>query len=194
MQGRAVRRAGWWLAAGFALLQALLAGACWLGLHLYFESRDRATLQAHFESARSLLLAVDNAAALAAAAPRLYALLGDEHQLAVRLQGAHGQALYEQNAQHLPDTLSTHASAAPPLPMVRWQAQGSTWRATAIQITTRLPGAAPLTLAVGLNISAQDRLLRHLALALGLCVLLSSVLFATFAQLLLGRALGKMPA
>ena len=178
------------LSAACALLLALLAAISLLALQLHFESRDRAQLQAQLQTTRGLLTGVDNAAALAALPARLQAALADQSRLAVRVQGALGQPLYEQGPPAaLPASLMAQPSAAHPIALLQWQQDGHSWRGGALLMRLPLDGAAPLTVAMALDIQAQTIFLSSLRWALLAYVLLATLLFGLLARWWLGRAL-----
>ena len=178
------------LSAACALLLALLAAIGLLALQLHFESRDRAQLQSHLQTTRGLLTGVDNAAALAALPARLQAALADEPQLAVRVQGGLGQPLYEQGQPAaLPASLLAQPGAAQPMALLQWQQGGHSWRGSALLMRLPLDGAAPLTVAMALDIQAQTIFLSSLRWALLAYVLLATLLFGLLARWWLGRAL-----
>ena len=178
------------LSAACALLLALLAAISLLALQLHFESRDRTQLQSHLQTTRGLLTGVDNAAALAALPARLQAALADEPQLAVRVQGGLGQPLYEQGPPAaLPASLMAQPSAAHPIALLQWQQDGHSWRGGALLMRLPLDGAAPLTVAMALDIQAQTIFLSSLRWALLAYVLLATLLFGLLARWWLGRAL-----
>ena len=178
------------LSAACALLLALLAAISLLALQLHFESRDRTQLQSHLQTTRGLLTGVDNAAALAALPARLQAALADEPQLAVRVQGGLGQPLYEQGQPTaLPASLLAQPGAAQPIALLQWQQDGHSWRGGALLMRLPLDGAAPLTVAMALDIQAQTTFLSSLRWALLAYVLLATLLFGLLARWWLGRAL-----
>ena len=177
------------LTAACALLLALLAVVSLLALQLHFESRDRERLHAQLQAARALLTSVDHAAALAALPARLHHAFADEGDLAVRVQGALGQPLYEQGPQaSLPAHLLARPSPAQPAPLLSWHLDGRAWRGSAVLMRLPLDGAAPLTVALALDIGAQDAFVTRLRWTLIAYVLLAALAFALLARWLLGRA------
>lgn len=187
---RAARRLAALLTAACALAMGLLAAVGVLALQLHFEARDRSQLQAHLQAARALLVSVDHAGALAALPARLQASFGDEHALAVRVQGAFGQPLYEQGAQAaLPPALLAAPHAAQPAPLVDWRQDGRAWRGSALIMQVPLDGAAPLTVAMALDIEPHAAFTRHFGWALAAYVLLATLAFALLARWAAGRAL-----
>lgn len=180
-----------WLTAACALALALLATVSLLTLQLHFESRDRLRLRAHLTEARALLTAVDNTAALAALPARLQAQLGDEAQLAVRVQGAYGQPLYEQgpDAGWPAELLTRPRAAAEAAPLVNWRHDGRSWRGSALLLRMPMDGAVPLTVAVALDVGAQTAFLTSFGWVLASYVLLAALALALLARWLAGRAL-----
>lgn len=176
------------LTAACALLLALLGAVALLALQLYFESRDRELLQSHLQETRALLVRVDNAAALAALPAQLHAHFADERGLAVRVQGAYDQPLYEQGAlAGLPPELLAHPSAALPAPLRRWRQDGRAWRGSAAVMRMPLDGAAPLVVAVALDIQPHVAFTGALRWALIGYVLLATLVFGVLAYWTVGR-------
>ncbi|MDO5623864.1 MAG: hypothetical protein Q4G71_04160 [Pseudomonadota bacterium] len=172
----------WLLAGTGALAQALVASACLLALHLFFEAGDRERLQAHLQEANLLLARVDDAAALSALPARLQHSFSDEPGLAVRVQGAHGQPLYEQGAHTaMPPALLARPRSAPPAPLVSWHEDGHAWRGSALVMRMPLAGAAPLTVAMALDVQRQHAFLVSLRTMLLGCVLLGWLALAAIA-------------
>ena len=179
------------LASACALALALLAAVSLLALNLYFESRDRERLHAYLAEARGLLAQVDQTAALTALPAQLQVHFGDEHGLAMRVQDPLGQPLYEQApVAELPAALLARPSAAAqPAPLVSWRQDGHAWRGSAMQVRMPLDGAAPLTVAVAVDIGAQAAFLTHFSWVLVAYVLLAALLLALLAHWLVRRAL-----
>ncbi|MDO5288828.1 MAG: hypothetical protein Q4F13_04255 [Pseudomonadota bacterium] len=158
------------LAAVAALALGVVAGVCLLALHLFFESGDRDRLHAHLQETSALLARVDDTAALAALPGWLHQRFGDEPGLAVRVQGAHGQPLYEQAAHAaMPAALLARPHAAAPVPLVSWREQGRAWRGSALIMRVPLDGAAPLVVAMAVDVQRQHAFFTTLgAVLLGL--------------------------
>lgn len=155
------------LVAVAALTLAVVAAASLLALHLFFESGDRDRLHAHLQEVSALLARVDDTAALAALPEWLHQRFGDEPGLAVRVQGAWGQPLYEQGAQAaMPAALLAQPRAAAPAPLVRWREQGRAWHGSALIMRMPLDGAAPLAVAVALDVQRQHAFFTALGAAL----------------------------
>ena len=190
----AATRLGMLLAAACALLLGLLAAVSLLALHLHFESRDRELLHAHLQAARALLVRVDDTAALSALPARFETTFADEPALAVRVQGAYGQPLYEQGpASGLPPALLARPSASSqPAPLVTWQGDdGRTWRGSALVMRMPLEGASTLTVAMALDIEPHEAFIASFRWALIGYVLLASAAFAVLARWAAGRALAR---
>ncbi len=187
----AATRLALWLTAACALALALLAAVSLLTLRLHFESRDRERLHAHLAEARAMLTRVDQTAALAALPAQLQAHFSDERELAVRVQGAYGQPLYEQGADAgwPAELLARPPAAAQPAPLETWHHQGGHWRGSAVLLRLPLDGAAPLTVAMALEIGPQAAFLTSFGWVLAAYVLLAALLLALLARWLAGRAL-----
>lgn len=169
------------LAAAVAL--ALLAAVTLLAMSLHFEAQDRENLHQHMEKVRTVLARVDNAEALATLAPQLELVLGGQSHLAVRVQGAHGQPLFEQNTPaQWPRDLLARASPSDLSPLLTWRAGPSTWRGTARILRMPLDGAAPLTVAAALDVQDHESFLASFRIAL-----IGYVIFAVLAFALLAR-------
>ncbi|MDO5692905.1 MAG: hypothetical protein Q4G70_10555 [Pseudomonadota bacterium] len=183
------------LTAVSALALALLALVSLLALNLYFESRDRDRLHAHLAQARVLVARVDQTAALTLLPRQLFDEFGDERDLAVRVQGPLGQPLYEQGAHaEMPASLLGQPSAAAqPAPLVSWRQDGRAWRGSAMLMRLPLEGAAPLTVAVAVDIQAQAAFVTSAVWVLAGYVLLASLVLALLARWLAGRALAGRP-
>ncbi|WP_333705147.1 hypothetical protein [Ottowia beijingensis] len=181
-----------WLTAACTLALALLAAVSLLALNLHFESRDRERLHAHLAEARALLARVDQTAALTSLPAQLRAQFGDEADLAVRVQDPLGQPLYQQGPNtDLPEALLARPSAAAqPAPLVTWRQDGHAWRGSAMLIRMPLDGAAPLTVAMALDIAPQATFLTSFGWVLAGYVLLAALGLALLARWLVGRALG----
>jgi len=178
------------LTVACAVLLSLLAAVGVLALQLHFESRDREQLHDHLRAARALLASVDNAGELAALPARLQASFGDEPELAVRVQGALDQTLYEQGEPAaLPARLLAHPSAAQPAPLMTWRQDGRAWRGSAVVMRMPMPGAAPLTVAMSLDIQPHEGFMRSFRWALMGYVLLTTLAFALLARWATRRAL-----
>ncbi|QTD45117.1 hypothetical protein [Ottowia testudinis] len=182
------------LATACALLLGLLAAVSLLALHLHFEARDRALLHTHLQAARALLVGMDNTAALTALPARFEAAFADEPALAVRVQGAYGQPLYEQGpAAGLPPALLTRPSvSAQPAPLVTWRGgDGRTWRGSALAMRLPLEGASTLTVAMALDIEPHESFMASFRWTLIGYVLLAVAAFALLARWAAGRALAR---
>lgn len=167
---RAARRVA---VAGCALL-ALLALALALAVQMFFESSERARLHAHAQQAREVLAATDSAAALAQLPERLQQRFGALPDVALRVQGAFGQTLYEQGAP-VPQEALARAAAARPAPLLHWRdAEGSLWRGEALLMPMPLEGAAPLVVALALEVQQQWLFELRLQAALAAYVLLAA--------------------
>lgn len=174
--------------AGVAL--ALLAAAALLAVQLHFEARDRALLHGHLEHARSLLGRVDNTAALSELPAHLAAAFGDQHALAVRVQDPLGQPMYEQApVADMPPRLLARPAVAAPVPLVDWRQDDHVWRGSALLMRLALDGAAPLTVAMALDVGQDQAFVRRLGLVLSAYVLLMVPLLALLARWLVRRAL-----
>ncbi len=181
------------LGTACAALLALLAAVAVLALQMHFESRDRDRLHAHLDTARALLASVDSAGALSALPARLQASFGDKADLAVRVQGALDQPLYEQGAQAaMPAALLSQPSAAPPAPLHTWRHDGSAWRGCAVVMRVPLAGAAPLTVAMALDIQPHDRFVRSFGGSVAGYVLLTALAFGLLARWLARRAFTRL--
>ena len=166
---RAARRVA---VAGCALL-ALLALALALAVQMFFESSERARLHAHAQQAREMLQATDSTAALAQLPERLQQRFGALPDVALRVQGAYGQTLYEQGAP-VPQAALARAAAARPAPLLHWRdGGGRLWRGEVVQARVPLEGAALLTVALALEVQRQWLFGVRLAVALAAYVLLA---------------------
>ena len=181
------------LTAACGVLLALLAAVGVLALQLHFESRDRDQLHAHLSAARALLASVDSAGALTVLPARLQASFGDEPELAVRVQGALDQPLYEQGAQvGMPARLLSHPSAAQPAPLLTWRQDGRAWRGSALAMRLPMEGASTLTVAMALDIERHESFIASFRWALIGYVVLAALAFALLARWAAGRALMKV--
>lgn len=181
------------LTAACGVLLALLAAVGVLALQLHFESRDRDQLHAHLSAARALLASVDSAGALTVLPARLQASFGDEPELAVRVQGALDQPLYEQGAQvGMPARLLSYPSAAQPAPLLTWRQDGRAWRGSAVVMRMPLPGAAPLTVAMALDIQPHEGFVRSFRWVVTGYVLLMTLAFGLLARWAARRALARV--
>lgn len=179
-----------WLTTVTAVLLALLAAAALLGVQLHFEARDRALLHAHLEHARSLLGRIDDASALSDLPAELAAAFGDEHALAVRIQDPLGQPMYEQApVAEMPPRLLARPAVAAPAPLVDWRQDGHFWRGSALLMRLALDGAAPLTVAMALDVGQDQAFVQRLGLVLITYLLLAVPLLALLAWWLARRAL-----
>lgn len=174
------------LVASVAL--TVLGGVTLLALNLHFETQDRGTLHSHMQQARALLSRVDNTGALAALPAQLQAAFASHHDLAVRVQGAYAQTLFDQQSAGMPTRLLAHPATAHPVPLLTWQEPANhdshegarLWRGSAMMMPLPMEGAAPLTVAMALDIhhheafiaSFRNALLSYVGLAALACALL----------------------
>ena len=113
------------LGLAVGVLLALLGAVCIFAVQMHFEARDREQLHQHLERAKQLLAAVDNTAALAELPAQMSRVFHADPDLAVRVQGALDQPLYEQTPQSaMPTALLAHPALAAPAPLVTWNAGG----------------------------------------------------------------------
>lgn len=176
---RRTPRATWALGLCAALALGLMAAACLLALYLFFESGDRARLHAHLQQARAALDRVDDAATLSALPARLHDSFASLPDLAVRIQGPHGQTLYEQGSHAaMPPALLARPALAPPAPLVQWRTPQHSWRGSALVVRMPMDGAAPLTVAMALDVQRQHAFWLRLGWALGAYLLLVWALLA----------------
>ena len=184
------------LVSGLAL--AVLAGVTLLALNLHFETQDRDVLHAQLQRARSLLARVDNTGALSTLPDELQRAFVLQKGLAIRVQGAYGQPLFEQRSEaQMPAALLAKPATAPPVPLLHWREGPTAWRGSAMVMPLPMPGAAPLTVAMALDVSQQDLFFTSLRR-----VLIGYVLLAAAVCALLGgwavrrglRPLGRMRA
>lgn len=169
-----MRRPAWpqFLAAAAAL--ALLALVALLAVQMHLEAGQRDLLLGELERARQVLAGVDDTAALAAMPARVAATFDHQGDLAVRIQGAAGQPLYDKLPEAaMPPALLARPAAAPPAPLVTWQAGSAAWRGSALVMRIPLDGAAPLTVAMALRIDRDQDFLQRLRLVLAAYVLLA---------------------
>lgn len=175
-------RLGLWLTIVTGVLLALLATVTLMAVQLHFEAHDRALLHSHLERARVLLARVDDTAALSQLPGELAAAFGDEHELAVRVQGPLGQALYEQApAAAMPARLLQRPAVAPPVPLIDWTEAGHFWRGSALLMRLSMDGSAPLTVAMALDVGRDQAFVIRLRLVLAGYVLLATLGFALLA-------------
>ena len=168
-----------WLTAAAATLLALLAVVVVLALQLHFEAHDRDLLHRQLAQARQLLARVDNTGALAELPGRMANTFGDQSALAVRIQGALGQPLYEKLPQaEMPPALLARAALAAPAPLVTWEAAGTHWRGAALVMRMPMDGAAPLTVAMATDVERDQGFLARFRLVLIAYVLLATLVLA----------------
>ena len=150
-------RLTWLFALVASLALAVLGAVTLLALNLHFEAQDREVLHAHMQRARSLLARVDNTGALSALPQDLHAAFVTQKDLAVRVQGAYGQPLFEQRSEaQMPAALLARPATAPPVPLRDWREGRHSWRGSAMVMPLPMPGAAPLTVAMALDIGHQQ--------------------------------------
>jgi hypothetical protein len=127
---------------------------------------------------------VDNTAALAALPARLDAAFCDEPDLAVRVQGAWDQPLFEQGQRGAiaPALLERASAVAQPGPLMTWVEKGRTWRGAALRQRMPMEGAAPLTVAVAIDIQPHAAFVARLRWVLAAYVLLATLVFAGVAH------------
>ena len=182
------------LSAIAALALAVLAAVTWLTLSIQLEEQDRRQVQQRLELARKLLVRVDGAGSLADLPLHFQAAFAADPRLAVLVQGAYGQVLYQQGAS--PQVL---AAAAPggvhgPVPLATWRDGRHLWRGSAVPMQTQLSGAAPLSVVMAVETSAQDAFLTSLGLTLAAYVLLATLACGIAFTLVLRRASAPPPA
>ena len=168
-----------WVTAVLALALSLLAAVALLALNLHFEARDRERLHRHVEQARGLLARVDNTAALAGVPQTFVAEFGQRPDLAVRIQGAYAQPLWELRPEaQIPETLMDRPGLSPPAPLVTWRDDAHVWRGIAMRVPLPMPGAAPLTVAMALDIQPHEHFVANLRRVLIAYVLLATAIGA----------------
>lgn len=170
-----------------SVVLAVLGGVTLLALNLHFEAQDRGTLHSHMQQARSLLARVDSTGALAA---QLRAAFASHDNLAVHVQGAHAQTLFDQQSAGMPADLLAHPATAHPAPLFTWrepdlgaahEGGARIWRGSAMVMPLPLEGAAPLTVAMALDIHHHEAFIASFRNAL-----IGYVLLAALACALLG--------
>lgn len=180
-----------WLTLVVGVLLALLATVTLLAVQMHFEARDRALLHSHLERARILLARVDHTARLSALPGQLAEAFGDEHALAVRIQDPLNQPLYEQApAAAMPPGLLARPAVAQPVPLVDWMEAGHFWRGSAMLMRMPMDGAAPLTVAMALDVGGDQAFVQRLRLVLIAYVLLATAAFGLLAWWLARRGRG----
>jgi hypothetical protein len=177
------------LGLAVGVLLALLGAVCIFAVQMHFEARDREQLHQHLERAKQLLAAVDNTAALAELPAQMSRVFHADPDLAVRVQGALDQPLYEQTPQSaMPTALLAHPALAAPAPLVTWNAGGAHWRGSALVMRMPLDGAAPLTVAVAMNTGREEGFLFGYRLVVVTYVVIATALWMALAWGLSGRA------
>ncbi|MBQ9578773.1 MAG: hypothetical protein IJR28_04505 [Ottowia sp.] len=172
----------WALAVVGCVLQVLLALAVALALQMFFESSERARLGAHERQVREVLASTDSAAALAALSERMQRRFGALPDVALRVQGAYGQILYEQGAP-VPRQALSRAAAAAPAPLLHWRdGDGRLWRGKVVMMRMPLESAAPLVVALALDVQQQRLFGLRLQAALVLYVLLAAAVLLWLAR------------
>jgi len=173
-QNRAGRRTAWALVLAAAPALALLALAALLAVQMHLEAGQRELLLGELERARQVLAGVDDAAALSAMPARIAATFDNQSELAVRIQGAAGQPLYDKLPEAaMPAALLASPAPAPPAPLVTWQAGNAAWRGSALIMRMPLDGASPLTVAMALRVERDQDFLHRLRLVLAAYALLA---------------------
>ena len=180
------------LAGAAALVLALLAAAVLLAVQMHFEEGDRELLHRALEQARQVLAGVDDTAALAEMPARMADAFERQGALAVRIQGPMSQPLYEKLPRAaLPPALLAQPALAPPAPLLTWRADGARWRGSALVMRMPLDGAAPLTVAVALQVERDDDFLHRLRQVLAVYVLLAALTLSALTWWLCRRALAR---
>lgn len=168
-----------WLTAAAVMLVALLAVVAVLALQMHFEARDRDLLHQQLAHARRLLAGVDSTGALAELPGRMATTFGDQSALAVRIQGALGQPLYEKLPQaDMPPALLARPALAAPAPLVTWAAAGTHWRGAALVMRMPMDGAAALTVAMATDVGRDLDFLSRFRLVLIAYVLIATLVLA----------------
>jgi hypothetical protein len=176
------------------LALGLMAAVTWLTLSIQMQGQDRRALQERMTAAQKLLMQVDGAGNLAHLPLRLEAEFGRDTRLAILVQGAFGQVLYQQQI----------ASGAPGVPDARglsnqgllalrtWNDGHRLWRGIVAPVQTQMTGAAPLGMVMALDVTAQQRFMNSLALTLTAYVLLAALACALAFIWLLRRSEVKL--
>ena len=81
------------------------------------------------------------------------------------------------------------SAVAAPVPLVDWRQDDHVWRGSALLMRLALDGAAPLTVAMALDVGQDQAFVRRLGLVLSAYVLLMVPLLALLARWLVRRAL-----
>lgn len=163
------------LAAVASAALALLGSVTLSALDDHFEAQDRGTLHSHLQQARLMIAQVADGAALEALPAQFDHAFGSHRDLAVRVQGAPGQPLFTQNAITVPADLLRQPGEAHPTATLTWREGEHAWRGSAMRMPLSIDGAAPLTVAMALDIHHHETFIANFRKALIGYVLLTAL-------------------
>jgi len=154
---------------------ALMGGVTLWALDDHFEAQDRGTLHSHLQQARQMIAQVADQADLEALPAKFEYAFASHHDLAVRLEDAAGLSLFRQNAITVPAELLRRPDDAHPTTTLSWREGDHAWRGSAMLMPVSMSGAAPLTVAMALDIHHHETFISNFRKALIGYVLLTAL-------------------
>mgnify|MGYP001159259938 CR=1 FL=1 len=134
----------------------VLGGVTLWALNAHFEAQDQGTLHSHLQQARLMIAPVDDAAGLATLPTQFHQAFASHHDLAIRVLDANGRTLFEQNATGMPADWWRHPNETHPVATMTWREGEHAWRGSAMRMSLSMDGAAPLTVAMALDIHHHE--------------------------------------
>jgi two-component system heavy metal sensor histidine kinase CusS len=180
----------------FSLLSsAVLLALGWavsVAIERHFVELDHHALSGKVELARELVSRVDDAAALERVDEPLADAFVGHHDLVIQLADGDGRLRYRSAAITFPPALTALPRDDRQLPTVEWQSEGRRFRGVSARIAPAIPGAAPLTVAVAIDVGHHDDFIAAFQRSLALYVLLAALLMALAAWWATRRGLAPL--
>ncbi|MBC3879504.1 heavy metal sensor histidine kinase [Undibacterium sp. FT79W] len=170
---------------------AILGGVTMIALDKHFEAQDRDVLDGKIQLARNLVTRIDSSTSLAALPGQFRDAFVGHHDLAVTLLSPDGKTLYANEAVRFPAALLDHANAARKADFKQWQDGGRRLYGTAIAFSTRMPGTAPVIVAVAVDVNHHAVFISKFQRAMGMYVVVAALVCGLLGWLVVRQ--GLMP-
>jgi signal transduction histidine kinase len=178
----------------FAIVASIalaILGVTMIALDKHFEAQDRDVLDGKIQLARNLVTRIDSSTSLAALPGQFRDAFVGHHDLAVTLLSPDGKTLYANEAVRFPAALLDHANAARKADFKQWQDGGRRLYGTAIAFSTRMPGTAPVIVAVAVDVNHHAVFISKFQRAMGMYVVVAALVCGLLGWLVVRQ--GLMP-
>lgn len=132
---------------------AILGVVTLVALEKHFEAQDSDAVLGKIQLARNMITRIDSPARLAALPGQLRDAFVGHHDLAVVVLDADGKAIYSSDSVRFPEALLQHAFREGNADFTHWQDGQRRLYGTAVGIPTRISGAAPVIVAVAIDVN-----------------------------------------